>query len=115
MPALSRPPAGVLGSLTELFNWFVRLRDGYFALPQLKFESITLGIAVLCGLLVMPALIYLAGSFTLKPYVNGGLFGLYYDFFKGLVELRPSSWIVVAGPYAFLNVVRIFRLILRKV
>jgi len=95
-------------------NWFVRARDYYFSLPRFKFEAMTLGLAVLVGLLLMPALIYLAGHYTLKDYANGGFFALYYDFFKGLFELRQSCWIVVAGPFAFLTVFRLFRLILRK-
>ena len=49
------------------------------------------------GLLVMPALIYLPGYYVLKPYENGGLFALYFDYFKGLVEPRPSCWIVLVG------------------
>ena len=65
MRALSRRPAGLLGALTELFNWFVRARDYYLSQSRPKFEAMTLGLALLVGLLVMPALIYLAGSYTL--------------------------------------------------
>ena len=53
----------------------------------------------------MPALIYLAGRYTLMAYANGGVFALYFDFFKGLFELRPSCWIVVVGPFVFLSLV----------
>jgi hypothetical protein len=70
---------------------------------------------LLVGLLVMPALIYLVGSAVLKPYANGGLFALYSDFVKGLVELRPSCWIVLLGPFVFLTLFRAFRLVLRKI
>jgi hypothetical protein len=42
------------------------------------------------------------------------VFALYLDFLKGLVELRPSCWIALAGPFVFLSLFRIFRLILRK-
>jgi hypothetical protein len=115
MPALSRRPAGLLGGLADLFTWFVRARDWYFALPRFKFEAMTFGLAVLVGFIVMPVLIYLAGHFTLKEYANGGVFSLYFDFFKGLIELQPSFWLVVAGPFVFLSLLRIFRLILRKV
>lgn len=116
MPALSRCPAGVLPGLeAKLFNWFVRARDYYFALPRLKFEAMTLGLAVVFGLLVMPALVYVAGVFSLKAYAHGGLFSLYFDYFKGLIELRQSCWIVAAGPLVFLSLVRICQLILRKV
>jgi hypothetical protein len=113
MPALSRLPAAASGA-EFLFNWFIRARDSYFAQPRWKFEAITLGIAILVGLIIMPALIYLAGRLTLDSYANGGLFALYGDFFKGLFEPRQTNWIVVAGPFAFLCLVRLFRLILRK-
>ncbi len=98
-----------------MFNWLVRARDGYFAMPPLKFEATTLGLALLVGLLVMPAMIYLVGTAVLKPYANGGLFALYGDFLKGLVELRPSCWIVVLGPFGFLTLFRLFRFVLRKI
>jgi hypothetical protein len=98
----------------NLFNWMARARDDYFAQPRLKFEAITLGLAVSFGLLVMPALIYVAGRFTLDSYANGGTFALYGDFFKGLFEPRLSNWIVVLGPFVFLSLVRLFRLALRK-
>lgn len=101
--------------MAKLFNWLFRARDAYFALPRFKFEAMTLGLAVLFGLLAMPALIFFAGHFTLKPYANGGPFAFYYDFFKGLFEPRPAFWSVVAGPAVFLCVFRLFRWILRKV
>ena len=74
----------------------------------------TLGLAFLFGLIVMPALIYIPGYYLLKPYANGGLFALYFDYYKGLVELRPSCWIALAGPFVFLSLFRIGRIILRK-
>jgi hypothetical protein len=43
------------------------------------------------------------------------LFALYSDFVKGLVELRPSCWIVLLGPFVFLTLYRAFRLVLRKI
>lgn len=75
----------------------------------------TLGLTLLVGLLVMPALIYLVGHYALREYANGGVFALYLDFFKGLFEPRQSCWIVVAGPFVLLSVFRIFRLVLRKI
>ena len=115
MRALSRRPAGLSGALTELFNWFERARDYCSSLSRPKYEAMTLGLALLFGLLVMPALIYLAGRYTLREYANGGLFTLYFDFFKGLFEPRASCWIVVLGPFAMLCLIRIFRLVLRKI
>ena len=98
-----------------MFNWFARAHAYYFSMPRFNFEAITLGLALLFGLVVMPALIYLPGVYVLKPYANGGVFALYYDYYKGLVELRPSCWIAVLGPFVFLSLFRIFRFILRKI
>jgi hypothetical protein len=108
------PTGGTTRAGAKLFNWFVRAHAYYFSLPRFQFEAMTLGIALLFGLLVMPALIYLPGFYVLKPYANGGIFALYLDYYKGLVELRPSCWIAVAGPFVFLSLVRIFRFTLRK-
>ena len=108
------PTGGTTGAMATLLNWFARARAYYFSLPRFKFEAMTLGLALLFALLVLPPLIYLPGSYILKPYANGGVFALYLDFFKGLVQLRPSCWIALAGPFAFLSLFRIFRLILRK-
>jgi hypothetical protein len=109
------PPGGTTRAVVRLFNWFLRTRDDYFAQPRFKFEAITLGLAVAFGLLVMPALIYVAGRLSLSEYANGGLFALYGDFFKALFEPRLSNWIVVFGPLVFLTLFRLFRLALRKI
>ncbi|HET9863539.1 MAG TPA: hypothetical protein VFP37_08860 [Steroidobacteraceae bacterium] len=98
-----------------MFSWFGRARDYYFSLSRPKFEAMTLGLAALTGLLIMPGLIYLAGRYTLREYANGGALALYVDFFKGLFEPRPSCWIVVAGPLVFLCFLRFCRFLLRKV
>ena len=109
------PPAGgTTGAGAKLFNWFVRARAYYFSLPPFQFEAMTLGLALAVGLLVLPALIFIPGYYVLKPYANGGVFALYFDYFKGLIELRPSCWIALAGPFVFLSLFRICRLILRK-
>jgi hypothetical protein len=97
-----------------LFTWFTRARAWYFSQPALTFEALTLGLALLVGFLVMPALIYVAGRYTLDTYANGGVFALYFDFFKGLFEPRSSCWIVVIGPFVFLTLLRLFRLVRRK-
>lgn len=97
-----------------MFTWFTRARAWYFSQPALPFEAVTLGLALLVGLLIMPVLVYIAGNTTLGAYANGGLFSLYGDFFKGLFEPRGSFWIVVIGPFVFLTLFRLFRLVLRK-
>src|SRR5262245_58235060 len=115
MPALSRRTAGLsAGVESNLFTWFTRARAWYFAQPPLIFEAVTFGLALLFGLWIMPALIYLAGSLTLQSYANGGPFSLYGDFFRGLVEPRGSFWVVLFGPFVFLSLFRLFRQLLRK-
>ena len=117
MPALAPAIVGygvITGVEIRLFTWFTRARAWYFSQPRLSFEALTLGLAILVGLLVMPALIYLAGRYTLDAYANGGVFSLYLDFFKGLFQPRASFWVVVIGPFVFLCLFRLFRLILRK-
>jgi hypothetical protein len=108
------PPAGGSTRATTLLDRFYRARDWYLAQPRFSFEAMTFGAAVLVGLLVMPALIFVAGSFTLQSY-DGGLLSLYYDFFKGLLAPQASFWFVVAGPFVFLTLVRLFRLALSKI
>ena len=108
-------PLGVeTGVEVNLFTWFTRARAWYFSQPVMSFEALTLALAVLVGLLVMPALIYLAGRYALDAYANGGLLSLYGDFFRGLFEPRASCWLVVIGPFVFLSLFRAFRLVLRK-
>lgn len=92
----------------------MRARSWYFALPRFQFEAMTFGLAVLVGLLLMPALIYTAGLIALKPYANGGLFSLYYDWFAGLFGSHSSFWIVAFGPFAFLVLFRSCRWLVRK-
>jgi hypothetical protein len=117
MPGPASPIGGSgpdTGVEFNLFTWISRARAWYSSQPTLTFEAVTLGLAVLVGLVVMPALIYLAGRYTLDAYANGNLLSLYGDFFKGLVEPRSSNWVVVFGPFVFLSLFRVFRLALRK-
>jgi hypothetical protein len=51
---------------------------------------------------------------VLKPYANGGVFSLYYDWFAGLFGGHSSFWIVVAGPFAFLSLFRLCRWVIGK-
>ncbi len=97
-----------------MFDWFYRARDWYLSQPRLNFEAITVGAALLVGFLVMPALIYVAGSLTLESY-DGGFFSLYFDFFKGLFVPHLTFWWVVLGPLGFLTLLRLFKLALSKI
>ena len=78
-------------------------------MPPLKFEATTFGLTVLVGP-ARHARAHLSRRqrYILKPYANGGLFALYFDFGKGLIELRPSCWIVLLGPFGFLTLFQAF-------
>ena len=115
MRALSRRPAGSTGAWTKLFNWFERARDYYFSLPRPKFEAMTLGLALLFGLLVMPSLIYLAGHYMLKRIRQRRTVRAVLRFLQGPVRAAPelldrARRALSSSSRSF----RLFRLILRK-
>ncbi len=64
------------------------------------------GTAVAFGLLVLPLLIYLAGSISLGPYESGSLWLYQLDFLKGLVRPHLAYWLIVAGPYLLILLLR---------
>jgi hypothetical protein len=70
-------------------------------------ELIILGVALATGLLVLPPLIYLAGSRAFGPYAGGGLMGLLGNFWRGLVAGGVGFWIVALAPYALILITRI--------
>ena len=96
----------------------MRARDWYFSLPRPQIRSDDVRDSpLLVGLLVMPVA-HLSRRAIARSGVRqlAACSALYFDFFKGLFEPRPSCWVVVVGPFAFLTLVRLFcRLILRKI
>src|SRR5256885_17021345 len=92
------PPEGT-APLERWPHW----RDSYGALPRAQRELVIFGLALLCGLIVMPFLIWFAGSRVLGPYTHGqnahaGPFALAADFFLGLVHGSAVFWAVALGP-----------------
>src|SRR2546423_13455042 len=86
------------------------LRDSYGALPRAQRELVIFGLALLCGLIVMPFLIWFAGSRVLGPYTHGqnahaGPFALAADFFLGLVHGSAVFWAVALGPAGVLRLI----------
>lgn len=67
------------------------------------------GVALLAGALLMPLLVWIAGGIALGPYANGGYFALLADFFRGLVDGSLACWILLAGPYVVLSLLRLLR------
>ena len=67
---------------------------------------------LLLGALLMPLLVWVAGTVTLGAYANGGLWALFTDFFRGRAEGSLAAWIVLACPYALISLVRLLRRVL---
>jgi hypothetical protein len=89
------------------------------SLPWMRRELLLLGVALLCGLIVMPLLIWVAGNRVLGPYTHGqnlhaGAFALLGDFFVGLAHGSAVFWVVALGPAALVLLVRLFILLVRS-
>jgi hypothetical protein len=69
-------------------------------------ELVTLALCLLVGLLLMPVLIWAAGSAELGPYANGGLAALLADYYVTLAKGSLAYWIVALGPYGALWLLR---------
>jgi hypothetical protein len=64
--------------------------------------SVELAIAVLgllCGIALMPVLIFYAGVASLGRYEGASLGHLYGSYFTGLKVGSAASWAVLLGPY----------------
>jgi hypothetical protein len=79
--------------------------------PQRELALMLLGL--LLGVLLMPLLVWVAGTVALGPYANGGFGALLGDFLRGLAEGSLACWLVLAGPYLLLSLVRLLRLALQ--
>lgn len=92
----------------------LKLKDAYWAQTGIKFELSTFALALGVGLFVLPICIWIAGRATLGSYANGGPFALYADYFIGLAKGGLSYWMAVLGPYFFLSLARLMRLLWRR-
>ena len=82
-------------------------------LSRTQIELIVLGVALAVGVLLMPLLIWLAGSRVLGGYVHGenpsaGPWALFADYVVGLAHGSAVFWAVALGPLALLLLVRGF-------
>jgi hypothetical protein len=97
------------------------LSDTYGALPpRVRRELIIYGVALLCGLLVMPLLIWFAGNRVLGPYTHGqnlhaGPFALLGDFLLGLLHGSAVFWAVALGPAVLLLLLRVMIRLIRAI
>ncbi len=78
-------------------------------------ELVWLGVWLAVGLLLLPALIWVAGRISLGDYVNGGPFALWKDLLAELGRGSLVHWIVILGPYVLVSGARIGVALVRRV
>ena len=86
----------------SIAEFIARLR----AKPKAVRELWLAGAALAFGLVVLPFLIYLAGTLTLGRYESGSVWGYLLDFLKGLIRPHPAYWLIVTGPYLLIALAR---------
>lgn len=67
------------------------------------------GLALFAGFVLLPALIYFAGSAALGPYEGSSLGTSFRSVYEGLGDGSIAAWIVVLGPYALLLLFKALR------
>jgi hypothetical protein len=67
------------------------------------------GAALFTGFVVLPALIYFAGSALLGPFEGASLGTSFRSIYQGLGDGSIAAWIVVLGPYALLLLFKALR------
>jgi len=67
------------------------------------------GGALFTGFVVLPALIYFAGSALLGPFEGASLGTSFRSIYQGLGDGSIAAWIVVLGPYALLLLFKALR------
>jgi hypothetical protein len=91
------------------------------SLAPLRRELLILGIALACGLLAIPLLIWVVGNRILGPYVHTqdptagtGPMRLLADYFGGLAHGSIIFWCVAVGPYILVTVARALYALVRS-
>ena len=84
--------------MSSLLNVWKRYRSS----RGLRRELWALAICLTLGLLGLPVLIWLVGSWKLGPYANGGLAAFWRDDLGALSKGSIAFWLVALGPYAAL-------------
>jgi hypothetical protein len=73
-------------------------------------ELLLTAIALALGFVLMPVLIFFAGSALLGRYEGASVGRLFSTIYEGFRTGSPASWIVLLGPYALWLIFRALRL-----
>jgi len=92
---------------------------GWRGLSRLQRELIIFAAELLCGLVLIPLLIWVAGNRVLGGYTHGtnqhaGPAALLGDFFTGLAHGSSVFWVVALGPALIVTLARAFVYLLRS-
>jgi len=95
--------------------------ESYRALPpRVRRELIIYGVALLCGFVGIPLLVWFAGNRVLGPYTHGqnlhaGPLALLGDFLLGLVHGSAVFWVVALGPAVLVLLLRVMVRLIRAI
>jgi hypothetical protein len=100
-------------------DYMVQEPRGWRGLSRLQRELIIFAAELLCGLLLVPLLLWVAGNRVLGGYTHGsnphaGATELLGDFFAGLGRGSLVFWVVALGPAIILTLARAFVHLLRS-
>jgi hypothetical protein len=76
-------------------------------------EVLWMLVAAALGLLLLPPMVWLAGSRVFGPYAGGGTRDLVDHYFQGLREGQQAFWIIALGPYLGILTLRLTRAAVR--
>ena len=60
--------------------------------------------ALAFGVLVLPFLVYLTGTYVFGSYASGGALGFFGDFARGLATAQWHAWAIALGPVVILGI-----------
>ena len=111
-PPPPTPPPPPLPRITAPRREHLPSVGASYLTPRARRELLVLGGALLCGLFVMPLLVWVVGNRVLGPYTHGqnthaGPLALLADFLTGLVHGSAVFWAVALGPLLLLLLLRL--------
>lgn len=100
-------------------DYVVQEPRGWRGLSRLQRELIIFAAELLCGLVLVPLLIWVGGNRVLGGYTQGanqhaGPAALLADFFTGLGHGSSVFWLVALGPAILVTLARAFVHLLRS-
>ena len=100
-------------------DYMVEEPRGWRGLSRLQRELIIFAAELVCGLVLVPLLVWVAGNRVLGGYTHGtnqhaGALALLGDFLTGLTQGFSVFWVVALGPALIVTLVRAFVHLLRS-